>query len=205
MTDVILRFDYIDDEIMWPEFDADGRLRVGWVRAVSGIRRTLLNVVRIKRIYAYDGKLYVLYDAEDIQRYGQYLAYLPTHAIELDYEIYYERLRDGDCKIWRLSIGTLYEEERFIQKLFGVEVELEHILPQDMWPVNFSIIPLDVTLYTKRIRGIAVVKNPQFGDRRGGKTAYEGRYVVLVDEYGGYALYRIKNDVDVDLKKLSGL
>jgi hypothetical protein len=204
MTDVILRFDYIDDEIMWPEFDTGGRLRVGWVRAVSGIRRALLNVVRIKRIYAHDGKLYVLYDAEDIQRYGQYLAYLPTPAVELDHEIYYERLHDG-CKIWRLSISTLYEEERFIQKLFGVEAEPEHLLPQDVWPVNFSIIPLDITLYTKRIRGIATVENPQFGDRRGGKTTYEGRYIVLVDEYGGYALYRVKNDVDVDLKKLSGL
>jgi hypothetical protein len=205
MTDVILRFDYIDDEIMWPEFRG-GRLISGWVRAVSGIRRVLLNVVRIKKVYAYDGKLYVLYDAEDVQRYGQYLAQLPPLAVELDHEIYYERVYDGDCtcKIWRLSISTLYEEERFLQKL-GAEVELEHLLPVDVWPVNFSIIPVDITLYTKRIRGIAVVKNPQFEGRGYEKTTYEGRYVILVDEYGGYALFRIKSDVDVDLKKLLGL
>jgi len=199
---MILRFDYIDDEIMWPEFGADGVLKVGWVRAVSGIRRTLLNVVRIKRIYAYGGKLYVLYDAEDIQRYGQYLAPLPSLAVELDHEINYERLRDGSCicRIWRLSISTLYEEERFIKKLLDVEVEMEHSLSNASYPLNFTLMPADIALYTKYLNGIAVVENPRF-KLCSDENTYHGKYVVLVDEVG-FSLYRIKDDVDISqLKK----
>jgi len=202
MTDVVLKFDYIDDEVMWPEF-AVGRLRVGWVRAVSGIRRALLNVVRIKRIYVYDGKLYVLYDAEDVQRYGQYLAQLPPLAVELDHEVYYERLHDGSCtcKIWRLSINSLYEAELFIKKLLDVEVELEHSLSNASYPLNFAMLPIDIALYTKRINGIAVVENPQFKLCKDENT-YWGKYVVLADETG-FSLYRIiKDDIDIsELKK----
>jgi len=49
MTDVILRFDYIDDEVMWPEFDAEDRLKVGWIKATSGVRRMLLNVSQLRK------------------------------------------------------------------------------------------------------------------------------------------------------------
>ena len=194
---MILRFDYIDDEIMWPEFGADGRLLTGWVRAVSGIRRTLLNVVRIKRIYAYGGKLYVLYDAEDVQRYGQYLAPLPSLAVELDYDIHYEKINSGSCtcKIYRFAISDLYEEERFIQKLLGVEVELEHVLSPASYPLNFTVIPVDVILYTRHITGIAVVENPKFRFCKD-ENVYEGKYVIITDG-AGFSLYRIKSDVDM--------
>jgi len=211
MTDVILRFDYIDDEVMWPEFDAGDRLRVGWIKAASGVRRALLNVVRIKRIYAYDSKLYVLYDAEDVQRYARYLAQLPPLAVELDHEITYERLHDSSCtcRMWRLSINSLYEEERFIKKLLGVEVEMEHSLPNASYPLNFAMLPIDIALYTRRIDGIAVVENPQFKLCKDENT-YWGKYVVLADETG-FSLYRIKDDVDVSqlrkrlLERLTGL
>jgi muconolactone delta-isomerase len=202
MTDVVLAFDYIDDEIRWPEFDIRGRLRAGWVKVAAGVDRPLLNVVKIKKVYAFGGKLYVLYDAEDVQRYEKYLAQLPPLAVELDYEMYQDSLYDGDCtcKMWRFSINTLYEEERFLQKLLGAEVELAHFLPQDAQPVNFSIIPIDVMLYANHIKGIAVVENPQF--KGSGEDVYKGKYVVLADSYG-YALFRIKDDEE--LKKLVGL
>jgi len=49
MTDVVLKFDYIDDQIQWPEFSG-GKMVVGWVMAISGIDRPLLNVARIKKV-----------------------------------------------------------------------------------------------------------------------------------------------------------
>jgi len=203
MTDVVLKFDYIDDEIQGPEFDASGRMRVGWVTAFAvGNRRTLLNVARIRKVYAYGGQLYILYDAENVERYSQYLAQLPPLAVELDFDVHYQRLYDGDCacKIWRFSISTLYEEERFIKKLLGVEAEMEHSLPDASYPLNFTLIPVNIMLYTKRIDGIAVVKNPRFKSCNDEDT-YEGKYVVFADETG-FSLYRIKNDVDIkQLKK----
>ena len=59
---VVLKLDHIDDEIMWPEFDGD-EMRVGWVDAFVGTKALLLNVKWIRRIYAFGGKLYVVYDA----------------------------------------------------------------------------------------------------------------------------------------------
>jgi len=195
MVDVVLKFDYIDDEIWEPEVDEKGNVKRGWVKAVSGINRPLLNIARIKRLYVFGGKLYVLYDAENIERYSKYMTPLPPLAVELDYEVYPDR--NGDCKIWRFSINTTYEVERFLERL-GVEVELEHVMPQDVRPVNFSLTPVDVTLYSHRIVGIAMVDDPQFVGP-GGASTYEGRYVVVQDDFGGYSLYRvIKGDVDLE-------
>jgi len=196
MTDVVLKFDYIDDQIQWPEFSG-GKMVVGWVMAISGIDRPLLNVARIKKVYAYGGKLYVLYSAESAERYSKYAAPLPPLAVELDYDIYPEKIQDSGCvcKIWRFSISALYEEERFIRKLLGVEAEMEHSLSDASYPLNFTMVPVDITLYTKRIDGIAVVENPRFKFCQEENT-YEGKYVVLADKTG-YSLYRIKDDVDV--------
>jgi len=201
MTNVILRFDYVDDEIQWPEFSV-GKIVAGWVTAVAGIRRTLLNVMRIKKVYAYDGKIYVMYDAESVDRYSAYMAPLPPLAVELDFDVHYQQLYgDGcTCKIWRLSINTLYEEERFIKRLLDVEVELEHSLTNASYPLNFAMLPIDVMLYTRHFDGIAVVENPRFRLCRDEDT-YHGKYVVLADETG-FSLYRIKDDVDISqLKK----
>ena len=210
MTEVALGFDYIDDEIHWPEFN-DGKMVVGWVTAVADIRRVLLNVTRIKKVYAYGGRIYVIYDAESVDRYSKYIAPLPPHAVELDFDIHYQQLYgDGcTCKIWRFSISALYEEERFIRKLLDVEVELEHSLPNASYPLNFAMLPIDIALYTRRIDGIAVVENPQFKLCKDENT-YWGKYVVLADETG-FSLYRIKDDVDVSqlrkrlLERLTGL
>jgi len=194
-TDVVLKFDYIDDEILRPEL-RNGELVGGWVKAVSGIDRPLLNVARIKKIYAYDGKLYVLYDAESVEGYSKYIAPLPPLAVELDYDIHPEPINDGDCtcRIWRFSISALNEEERFIRKLLGVEAELEADLSWASYPLNFTMIPVSITLYTRRITAIAVVKNPKFRLCREEST-YRGKYVVLANG-SGYSLYRIKGDVD---------
>jgi hypothetical protein len=194
----VLKFDYIDDEILRPEHK-NGELVSGWVRAASGINRPLLNIARIKKIYAYDGKLYVLYDAdaENVEDYSRYTAPLPPLAVELDYNIHLEPIYgDGGCacKIWRLSISALNEEEKFIRKLLGVEAELEADLPWTSYPLNFTMIPVNITLYTRRITAIAVVKNPKFRLCREEST-YRGKYVVLADG-SGYSLYRIKGDVD---------
>ena len=196
MTEVVLRFDYIDDEVMWPEVSG-GRIVSGWVRAVAGVEWPLLNVVRIKKVYVFDGKLYILYDAESVERYSKYVAPLPSLAVELDYDIYPENIYNGDCmcKIYRFAISALYEEERFIRKLLGVEAELEYILSDASYPLNFTMVPVNITLYTKRIDSIAVVENPRFKFCKEENT-YEGKYVVLVDKIG-YSLYRIKDDVDV--------
>jgi hypothetical protein len=202
MTEVVLKFDYIDDEIHWPEFSG-GRMVVGWVTAVADIRRVLLNVARIKKVYAYGGKIYVIYDAESVDRYSKYIAPLPPHAVELDFDIHYQRLYgDGcTCKIWRFSISTLYEEERFIKKLLDVEVEMEHSLSNASYPLNFTLIPVDIVLYTKHIDGIAVVENPRFRQCKDEDT-YHGKYVVLAEDETGFTLYRIKDDVDISqLKK----
>jgi hypothetical protein len=202
MVDVVLRFDHIDDEVRWPMFSG-GKMVAGWVEAAAGIRRTLLNAVRIRKIYAFDGRLYVLYDAEDAQRYGRYLAPLPPLAVELDYDIYPEKIRGDECtcRIWRFSVSGLYEEERFIRKLLGVEAEPEYDLSNASYPLNFTLIPVDITLYMKHIDGIAVVENPRF-KQCDGRDTYEGKYVVLADEVG-FSLFRIKGDVDnmLQLKK----
>ncbi len=197
MTDVVLKFDYIDDEVLWPEVRG-GKLVSGWVKAVSGIDRPLLNVTRIKKVYVgpFDGKLYILYDAESVERYSKYMAPLPPLAVELDYDVYPEKIYNGDCicKIYRFAINALYEEERFIQKLLGVEVELEHVLSNASYPLNFTMLPVNVMLYTRRITGIAVKEKPRFKLCKEEDT-YDGKYVVLADETG-FSLYRIKSDVD---------
>jgi len=201
MTKVVLKFNYIDDEIQWPEFNG-GKMVSGWVTAVAGSRRVLLNVIRIKRIYAYGGDIYVVYNAESVDRYSKYVAPLPPLAVELDFDIHYQQLySDGGCtcKIWRLSINSVYEEERFIKKLLDVEVEMEHTLSNASYPLNFTMLPIDVTLYMKHIGGIAVVKNPRFRLCNDG-DAYRGKYVVLADETS-FSLYRIKGDVDISQMK----
>jgi hypothetical protein len=202
MTDVILKFDYIDDEILWPEF-AGGRIKTGWVKAVSGIRNPLLNVARIKRLYVFDGKLYVLYDVEAVERYSKYMASLPPLAVELDYEIYPEEIDDRNCtcKIWRFLIDATYEVERLLKSLLGVDVEMEHSMPPDVQPANFATAPVDIALYRTRIVGIAVVENPRFVGVGREESTYEGRYVAVQDDFGGYTLYHIKDNTDVDLEK----
>jgi hypothetical protein len=195
MTDVVLQFDYVDDEIRWPEVSG-GRLADGYVKAVAsakrGVKQTWLSIVRMKKIYAFGGKLYVLYDAEDVRLYEPFMAQLPPLAAELDYEAYYE-LVDGcgcSCKTWRLL--TSREEEAFLQKLLGTEVEPAHFAPRGALPANFSVVPVGVVLYESYIAGIAVAENPRFA--RGDKeNVYEGRYVVLEGGHG-YKLFRIHGD-----------
>jgi hypothetical protein len=103
----------------------------------------------------------------------------------------------------------LYEEERFIKKLLDVEAEAEHSLSNASYPLNFTLIPVDIVLYTRRIGGIAVVENPRFKLCKDEDT-YWGKYVVLADETG-FSLFRIKDDADIPqlkkrlLERLTGL
>ena len=84
--------------------------------------------------------------------------------------------------------------------MLGVEVELEHSLSNASYPLNFTVLPLGIALYTRRIDGIAVVENPRFRLCKDEDT-YWGKYVVLADETG-FSLYRIKDDTDIsELKK----
>jgi hypothetical protein len=204
-TDVTLRLVYIDDEVMWPEPNTDGdSLRVGWVKAVADTGNLLLlDVSRIKKIYGYGGRLYVLYEAEVAERYSIYVAQPPSLAVELDYDVYYEHLYDGDCacKIWRFSIDASRERERFIKKLFGADAELKYVLAKDAQPVNFSVVPVNVALYATAVVGVAVVENPRFR-MYGEEDMYEGRYIVLLDGLGFYFLYHCQ---DVDAEKLESL
>jgi hypothetical protein len=202
MADVVLRFDYIDDEIRWPKAE-ENRLIEGYVKAVAntrwGFKEAWLNVRKIKRIYAFGGKLYVLYDAEDVRMYGPFLARLPPFVAEIDYKVYYEADNSGGCKIWRFSLDTFREEETFLKRLLGTEVELTDFVSLKASPVNFVITPVDVVLYKNHITGIAVAENPKFrkdacGDEE--ETCgdeYEGRYIVLKDDYS-YVLFRIYGD-----------
>jgi hypothetical protein len=191
--------------IGWPAVSG-GRLADGYVRAVAsakwGVKQIWLSVARIKKIYAFGGRLYVLYDAEDVQLYEPFTAQLPPLAAELDYEACYE-LVDG-CGSWRLLIKTSRGEEAFLQKLLGAEVEPAHFAPRDASPVNFSVVPVGVVLYESYIVGIAVAENPRLirGDR---EDVYEGRYVVLEDGHG-YKLFRVYGDappLDQVLEKLA--
>ncbi len=103
MTDVVLRFDYIDDEVKWPKAERDW-LAEGYVKAVAntkwGFKEAWLNVRKIKKIYALCGRLYVLYDAEDVEMYWPFLTQLPPFAAEIDYKVRYEADNSG-CKTWR--------------------------------------------------------------------------------------------------------
>ncbi len=210
MTDVVLQFDYVDDEIRWPEVSG-GRLADGYVKAVAstkwGVKQTWLSVARVKKIYAFCGRLYVLYDAEDAQLYEPFLAQLPPLAAELDYEAYYELVDrcDCSCKTWRFLIKTSREEEVFLQKLLGAEVEPAYFVPRDALPANFSVAPVSVVLYESYIAGIAVAENPRFirGDK---EDVYKGRYVVLEDGHG-YKLFRIYSDAPLEklLDRLASL
>jgi hypothetical protein len=208
-ADVTLRLVYIDDEVMWPEPSADGdSLRVGWVKAVADTGHILLlDVSRIKKIYGYGGRLYVLYEAEVAERYSIYVAQPPSLVVELDYDVYYEHLYDSGCtcKMWRFSIDASRERERFIKKVFGADAEpdaeLKCVLAKDAQPVNFSIVPVNISLYATEIAGIAVVENPRFR-LHGGEDTYEGKYVVLLDGLGFYFLYLC---CEVDAEKLENL
>jgi len=203
MAGVILKFDYIDDEIWEPEVDEKGNVKRGWLKAVSGIRRPLLSIERIKRLYVFGGKLYVLYDAPNAESYSEYAAQLPKLAVELDYKIAVERTYCGECTCrgYRFVINAMYEVERLLEKLLGVAVERGEALPKEARPANFSLAPIDITLYSRRIVGIAVVENPRFEEPGRGEATYRGRYVVLVDDYGSYLLYRVISGGEVDLEK----
>jgi hypothetical protein len=198
MADVVLRFDYIDDEIRWPKAEGD-RLIEGYVKAVAntrwGFKEAWLGVGKIKRIYAFGGKLYVLYDAEDVRMYGPFLARLPPFAAEIDYKVYYEV--NGGCEMWRFSLDTFREEETFVKRLLSAEVELADFVSLNASPANFAIIPVDVVLYKNHITGIAVAENPKFKREDACEDEeeicvdkYQGRYVVLKDDYS-YVLFRI--------------
>jgi hypothetical protein len=204
-TEVVLKFVYIDDEVMWPEPNDDGdSLRVGWVRAVTESGHIiLLDVSRIRKVYGYGGRLYVLYETEVAERYSRFVAQLPPLAVELDYDVYYEYLHDGDCvcKKWRFSIDTTHERGRFIKKAFGTDAELAYIFAKDAQPVNFSVVPLNIALYATTITGAAVVENPKFR-LYGKENVYRGKYIVLVDDLGFYYLYLCR---DVDTEKLESL
>jgi hypothetical protein len=167
---VVLKLDHIGNEIMWPEFDGD-EMRVGWVDAFVGTKALLLNVKRIRRIYAFGGKLYVVYDAEVASRYERFAAPLPELAVELKFEIYEDRIYDGDrhCRIYRLAIDASDELKQFVSKLLRVEVGPdEYLVPPQSRPLNFTPTPIDVMLFGHHIKGIAVAENPAFdflGDR----------------------------------------
>jgi len=204
---VVLKLDHIDDEIMWPEFDGD-EMRVGWVDAFVGTKVLLLNVKWIRRIYAFGGKLYVVYDAEDASRYERFTAPLPELAVELKFEIYEDRIYDGDhyCRIYRLEIDTFDEVKQFVSKLLRVEAGPdEYLVPPHSRPLNFTLTPIDVMLFGHHIKGIAVVENPAF-DFLGGRDEYAGRYAVVVDDDGFYTLIPIKGEADAShLARLQGL
>jgi len=205
---VILKLDHIDGEIKWPEFDGD-EMRVGWVDAFSGTKALLLNVKWIRKIYAFGGKLYVVYDAEDAGRYERFaVPSLPELAVELKFEIYEDRIHDGDhrCRIYRLVIDAADEVRQFVSKLLRVEVGHNYLmlLPQSR-PLNFTLTPIDVALFGHYIKGIAVAENPAF-DFLGERDEYRGRYAVVVDDDGFYTLFRIKGEPDPSyLARLQGL
>jgi len=77
MTDIVLRFGCIDDEIRRPKVE-ENRLIEGYVKAVAntkwGFKKVWLSVEKIKQIYTFGGRLYVLYDADDVRMYGPFLA-----------------------------------------------------------------------------------------------------------------------------------
>jgi hypothetical protein len=195
---VILKLDHIDDEVMWPVFDGNGNeMRVGWVDAFAGTKALLLNVKRIRKIFAFGGKLYVVYDAEVASRYERFaVSSLPELAVELKFEIYEDRIHDGDnrCRIYRLAIDAADEVRQFISKLLRVEVGHNYLmlLPQSR-PLNFTLTPIDVALFGHHIKGIAVAENPAF-DFLGDRDEYRGKYAVVVVDDGFYMLFRIKAD-----------
>ena len=192
---VILKLDHIDGEIKWPEFDG-GEMRVGWVDAFAGTKALLLNVRWIRKIYAFGGKLYVVYDAEVASRYERFAApSLPELAVELKFEIYEDRIHDGDhrCRIYRLVIDAADEVRQFISKLLRVEAGDEFLVPPPSRPLNFTLTPIDVALFGHYIKGIAVAENPAF-DFLGERDEYRGRYAVVVDDDGFYTLFRIKGE-----------
>ncbi len=206
---VILKLDHIDDEIRWPEFDGD-EMRIGWVDAFASTKSLMLNVMRIRKIYAFGGKLYVVYDAEVASRYERFaVPSLPELAVELKFGIYEDRIRDGDhrCRIYRLVIDADDEVRQFISKLFGVEVKHNYLmlLPQSR-PLNFTLTSIDVMLFGHHIKGIAVAENPAFSFE-GERDEYRGRYAVVVDDDGYYMLFRIKGEPDPSsyLARLQGL
>ncbi len=149
MTGVVLAFDYIDDEVRWPKAEGDW-LAEGYVKAVAntkdGFKETWLTVRRIKKIYALCSKLYVSHDAEGIRWYEPLLAQLPPFAAEIDYKVCYEADNSG-CKTWRFSLDAFREEETFLKKLLGMEVELADFVSLNASPASFSITPVDVVLY----------------------------------------------------------
>ena len=171
----------------------------GYVTAVlntyQGVRKLKLRISRIKHIYVFNGKLYVVYD-DDKRKYEPFLATLPPLAIEVDKDVYYEYVDDdGKCKIWRFSLRTVPEDYRLLQKILGNIFEYDGF--ENSRPKNFTITPINIKLYFMRITGIAVVENPQFNENE-----YKGIYIILTDDFGGYTLYRVYGIDIEDLKKL---
>jgi len=107
MTDVVLRFDYIDDEIRRFKVE-ENRLIEGYVKAVTnakwGFKEAWLNVKKIKQIYAFGGRLY---DADDVKMYKPFLARWPPFAAEIDYKVRYELTNNCSYKVWRFSLDML--------------------------------------------------------------------------------------------------
>ncbi len=113
-----------------------------------------------------------------------------------------------------MALDAFYEEETFLKKLLGMEVELADFVSLNAPPINFSITPVDVVLYKNHITGIAIVENPRFEKREEDACEdeeevceYKGRYVVLKDDYS-YVLFRIYGDappLEKLLEKLASL
>lgn len=195
----ILMFDHIEEEIRWPKVEGN-RLVDGYVTAVlnthQGVRKLELQISRIKHIYVFNGKLYVVYD-DDKRKYEPFLTVLPPLAVEVDKDIYYEYVdNEGKCKIWRFSLRTVPEDYRLLQKLLGNMFEYDGF--EDSRP-NFTITPVNIKLYFMRITGVAVVEDPRF---ELSENEYKGIYIILTDDFGGYTLYRVYG-IDIEnLKRL---
>jgi hypothetical protein len=202
-----LKLDHIDGEIKWPEFDGN-EMRIGWVDAVAGTKTLLLNVKRIRKIYAFGGKLYVVYDAEVASRYERFaMSSLPELAVELKFEVYEDRIYDGDryCRMYRLGIDASDEVKQFVSKLLRVEAGNEFLVPPSARPLNFTLVPIDVALFGRHIKGVTIAENPAF-DFLGERNEYRGRYAVVVDDDGFYTLVHIKAEPDPSyLPHLQGL
>jgi hypothetical protein len=214
----VLKVNYISNVIEWPESDGDGKLKGGWVEARANLRILLLDVKRIEKVYAFGGLLYVVYNAEDVDKYADFTTPLPDFAVELEHYIYEERTRDVACdcarkcecvgRIYRLHVGAPNEVEQFIAKTLRVDVEPnKERVSLAARPLNFTLMPVNITLYTKQVAGIAIAENPEFylgsiAPEMYDIIKYSGKYIVV---YGsdGYTLFRYKGEPN--LSRLQGL
>jgi hypothetical protein len=102
-------------------------------------------------------------------------------------------------------IDAADEVKQFVSKLMRVEAGDEFLVPPPSRPLNFTLTPIDVTLFGRSLRGIAIAENPAF-DFLGGRDQYCGRYVVVVDDESFFTLVRIKGEADPSyLARLQGL